>query len=135
MKRYQDVISLRCEPALTAALDAIDRPPVSQRQCECWANGFQSIEAALHKPGTGRVEVKSITPEYIAATVRTKKFRNGEWSPPTRPYEGKLSAEEKAEIRASDEPATILADRFGVSRKTIGRARRGGGVRDVREAD
>jgi hypothetical protein len=73
--------SLRCEPALTEAIDAMRHPPRrSMARAERIAQRWREIEGGLW-PQTGRFRVQrelavgSITPEYVLVTARTKKYR------------------------------------------------------------
>ena len=77
--------SLRCEPALTEEIDAMEHPPGDRIQAERAALCWKGIERSLwpehqsrRSPNWRAMAVSKITPEYILATVRTKKFREAE---------------------------------------------------------
>jgi len=74
-KGPQGVPSLRCEPALTRAIDAMPVPPQMRADAVAIVDEWRAIERGLW-PAEYRDEAAlAITPEYIMATVRTRRFR------------------------------------------------------------
>jgi hypothetical protein len=57
-----------------------------------------------------------------AALAAAQKWRDEHWDGvdrSNRRFTGKLSTEQYREIVASDEPAAVLADRYGISRQYV----------------
>jgi hypothetical protein len=54
-----------------------------------------------------------------AALAAAEAWRDAHWDGVNRRYEGKLTLEQRAEIIASDEPASVLAARYGVTRQYV----------------
>lgn len=54
-----------------------------------------------------------------AALAAAQAWRDEHWDGKNRRYEGKLTLQQRAEILASDEPATLLAARYGVCRQYV----------------
>ena len=74
--------SLRCEPALTVALDSMETPPETLAEATAIAEAWAREEAALWPDGEdgepqGRLSAASVTAPYILMTVRTRHLRRG----------------------------------------------------------
>jgi len=68
-------ISLRCEPALTRAIDAA--PPQDWAEAAEYALEWGEVEAALWPAGESRDHARDrVTAECVMATARTRHFRD-----------------------------------------------------------
>jgi len=71
----QGAVSLRCEPALTGALDAMAEPPKTRAEALPIVEEWQAKERSLWPPDYREQVALAITCEYVLLTVRTRRYR------------------------------------------------------------
>jgi len=105
--------SLRCEPALTEAIDAMRDPPHTTAEAALIARRWARIEATLWPPAESIRAAATVTAEYVLAASRTRRFRIAERSQVAREETVERSATKKEanSLEAGGEQASVTAPR------------------------